>query len=139
MSMYFKMVVFSFLSFLIVSSGAAHADETGKEHGHKTPHGGIVREAEGMKFEFLIDKNGQPKLYLYDKAMKPLERSNLDAKLTVKGHGGSQDTRVLKFAKDAKEGPLFTGEPIKGLKDWDTAVVSMKLKDNWTHVRFSHH
>ena len=139
MSMYFKMAVFSFLSFLIVSSGAAHADETGKEHGHKTPHGGIAREAEGMQVEFLIDKSGQPKLYLYDKAMKPLERSNLETKLTVKDHDSAQHTRVLKFSKDAKEGPFFTGEPIKGIKDWDTAVVSLKTKDQWTHVRFSHH
>ena len=92
MLMYFKMVVFSFLSFLIVSYGTAHADETGKEHGHKTPHGGIVREAEGMQVEFLIDKSGQPKLYLYDKAMKPLERSNLETKLTVKEHNGAQHT-----------------------------------------------
>jgi hypothetical protein len=71
--------------------------------------------------------------------MKPLERSDLEAKLTVKGHGGSQDTRVLKFSKDAKEGPLYKGDPIKGLTDWDTAVVSLKLKDSWTHIRFSHH
>jgi hypothetical protein len=139
MSMHFKMVVFSFLSFLIVSSGAAHAGETGKEHGHKTPHGGIVREAEGMHVEFMIDKSGQPKLYLYDKDMKPLERSNLEAKLTVKEHDSAQHTRVLKFSKDGKDGPFFTGEPIKGIKDWDTAVVSLKLKDQWHHVRFSHH
>jgi len=137
--MYFKMVVFSFLSFLIVSYGTAPADETGKEHGHKTPHGGIVREAEGMQVEFLIDKSGQPKLYLYDKAMKPLERSNLEAKLTVKEHNGGQHTRALKFAKDPKEGPLFTGEPIKEVKDWDTAVVSIKFKDSWHHIRYSHH
>jgi hypothetical protein len=38
--------------------------------------------------------------------MKQLERSDVEAKLTVKGHGGSQDTRVLKFSKDANEGPL---------------------------------
>lgn len=92
-----------------------------------------------MHAEFLIDKNGQPKLYVYDKAMKPLERSNLEAKLTVKGHGGAQHTRVLKFFKDPKEGPLFKGEQIQGLTDWDTAVVSLKLKERWTHVRFSHH
>jgi hypothetical protein len=139
MSMYFKMVVFSFLSFLIVSSGAAHADETGKEHGHKTPHGGIVHEAEGMQVEFLLDKSGQPKLYLYDKAMKRLEKTDLQTKLTVKGHDGAQHSRELKASKDPKEGTTYTAEPIKGMKDWDTAVVSMKLKDNWTHVRFSHH
>ena len=139
MFMHFKMVVFSFLSFLVAFSGVVHAGEAGKEHGHKTPHGGIVQEAEGMQVEFLIDKSGQPKLYLYDRDMKPLERSNLEAKLTVKEHDSAQHTRVLKFSKDAKEGPFFTGEPIKGIKDWDTAVVSLKLKDQWHHVRFSHH
>lgn len=136
---YFKMLVFSFLSFLIVSSGAAHADETGKEHGHKTPHGGVVKEAEGMLVEFIIDKSGQPKLYLYDKAMKPLERTDLQAKLTIKGHDGGQHSRELKASRDPKEGVIYKGESIKGVSDWDTAVVSMKLKDNWHHVRFSHH
>lgn len=127
------------VAFVIALSGQAFSDSVGKDHGHKTPHGGVVKEAEGMHVEFLIDKSGQPKLYLYDKSMKPLERSYLEAKLTVKGHGGAQETRVLKFSKDAKEGPLFKGEPIKGLTDWDTAVVSVKLKDTWTHIRFSHH
>jgi hypothetical protein len=71
--------------------------------------------------------------------MKPLERSDLEARLTIKGHGGAEHTRTLKFFKDAKEGSLFKGEAIKGLTDWDTAVVSLKLKDSWTHIRFSHH
>lgn len=138
MFMRFKVFVVLFLS-SIVFSGAAYAGEAAKEHGHKTPHGGIVQEAEGMHAEFLLDKNGQPKLYLYDKAMKPLERSDLEARLTIKGHGGAEQARALKFSKDAKEGPLFKGEPIKGLTDWDTAVVSLKLKDQWHHIRFSHH
>lgn len=129
--------IFLVLSFMI--SIPAFADPVGKDHGHKTPHGGIVQEAEGIHAEFLIDKGGQPKVYLYDKSMKPLDRADLEAKLMVKGHGGAQETRVLKFSKDAKEGPLFKGDPIKGMTDWDTAVVSLKLKDNWTHLRFSHH
>ncbi|HEY3304212.1 MAG TPA: hypothetical protein VGL70_11825 [Candidatus Binatia bacterium] len=137
--MYFKMVVFSFLSFLIVLFGVVHADETADEHGHKTPHGGIVREAEGMHVEFLIDKTGQPKLYLYDKAMKPLERTDLETKLTVKGHDGEQHSRGLKAVKDPKEAVVYKGEPIKGASDWDTAVVSLKVKDQWHHIRFSHH
>ena len=137
--MYFKMLAFLFLFFFGSFSGRVYAAEVSKEHGHKTPHGGDVKEAEGMHVEFLIDKSGLPKLYLYDEAMKPLERSNLEAKLTVKEHNGTLHTRALKFSKDAKEGPLFTGEPIKGLKDWDTAVVSLKLKDKWAHIRFSHH
>ena len=131
--------LFVAVSFVIALSGQVFSDPVGKDHGHKTPHGGVVKEAEGMQVEFLIDKSGQPKLYLYDKAMKPVERSNLETKLTVKEHNGGQHTRVLKFSKDAKEGPFFTGEPIKGIKDWDTAVVSLKIKDQWTHVRFSHH
>jgi hypothetical protein len=137
--MYFKIIGFSFLSFLVVSSGAVHADETGKAHGHKTPHGGIVQEAEDMHMEFLIDKNGNPKLYLYDKAMKPLEKASLQLKLTVRGHDGAQYGRELKASKDPKEGVVFRGEPIKGLSDWDTAVVSLKVKDAWHHIRFSHH
>jgi hypothetical protein len=76
-----------------------------------------VQEAEGMHTELLIDKSGQPKLHLYDKAMKPIEPGNLEAKLTVKEHNGGQHTRDLKFSKDPKDGPLFKGEPIKGLKD----------------------
>jgi len=124
---------------VIALAGKTFSAAAEKEHGHKTPHGGVVQEAEGIHAEFLIDKSGQPKLYLYDKSMKQLERSDVEAKLTVKGHGGSQHTRGLKFSKDAKEGPLFKGEPIKGLTDWDTAVVSLKLKDSWTHIRFSHH
>jgi hypothetical protein len=127
------------VAFVIALSGQVFSDPVGKDHGHKTPHGGIVKEAEGMHVEFLIDKSGQPKLYLYDKAMKRLENTDLQAKLTVKGHDGAQHSRELKASKDPKEGTMYTAEPIKGLKDWDTAVVSMKLKDKWTHVRFSHH
>jgi hypothetical protein len=136
--MYFKMASLFFLSFLVVSSGG-YAGGGSKEHGHKTPHGGIVKEAEGMHVEFLIDKSGQPKLYLYDKAMKPLDRTDLEAKLTIKGHNGEQYNVGLKASKDAKEGVVLKGEPIKGLSDWDTAVVSLKIKDSWTHLRFSHH
>src|SRR5712691_670104 len=111
-----RYIIFVFLFLLsVVFSGAVYAGEATKEHGHKTPHGGVVQEAEGIHAEFLIDKSGQPRLYLYDKSMKPLERSDIEAKLTVKGHSGSQETRVLKFSNDAKEGPLFKGEAIKGL------------------------
>jgi hypothetical protein len=137
--MYFKMAILFFLSFLVVSSGGVYAGAGSKEHGHKTPHGGIVKEAEGMHVEFLIDKGGQPKLYLYDKAMKPLDRTDLEAKLTIKGHNGEQHNVGLKASKDPKEVVVLKGEPIKGLSDWDTAVVSLKLKDQWHHVRFSHH
>jgi hypothetical protein len=137
--MYFKMAILFFLSFLVVSFGGVYAGAGSKEHGHKTPHGGIVKEAEGMHVEFLIDKSGQPKLYLYDKAMKRLDRTDLEAKLTIKGHNGEQHNVDLKASKDPKEGVVLKGEPIKGLSDWDTAVVSLKIKDNWTHLRFSHH
>lgn len=89
--------------------------------------------------EFLLDKSGQPKLYLYDKAMKPLEKTDLQAKLALKGHDGVQHSRDLRSTKDPKEGVVFKGEPMKGLTDWDTAVVSLKLKDRWTHLCFSHH
>jgi hypothetical protein len=123
----------------VIFSTQAFADQDSKGHEHKTPHGGVVQEAEGMHAELLIDKSGQPKVYLYDQVMKPLERSDMQAKLTVKSHDGAQHERDLKFSKDPKEGPLLKGEPIKGLTDWDTAVVSLKLKDNWTHLRFSHH
>ena len=124
---------------VMMYSSQAVADQGAKGHGHKTPHGGIVQEAEGMHAEFLIDKSGEPKFYSYDKAMKPLEGGDMQAKLTVKGHDGAQYERELKFLKDPKDGPLFKGEAIKGLKDMDTAVVSVKIKDRWTHFRFSHH
>ena len=67
----------------------------------------LFRGPKGCTPEFLLDKVGEPKLYLYDKAMKPLEKTNLEAKLTLKGHGGAQHSR--------------------------------DLKDQWHHVRFSHH
>ena len=137
--MFLTKLLFVPVAFVIALSGQVFSDPVGKDHGHKTPHGGVVKEAEGMQVEFLIDKSGQPKLYLYDKDMKSLVKTDLQTKLTVKGHDGAQHSRELKASIDPKEGTMYTGEPIKGLKDWDTAVVSMKLKDKWTHVRFSHH
>lgn len=122
-----------------VVSSPAFSDPAAQHQDRKSPHGGIVQESEGMHAEFLLDKSGTPKLFLYDKAMKPLERSDLEARLTIKGHGGAEHTRALKFSKDTKEGPLFTGESLKVLSDWDTAVVSLKTKDGWNHIRFSHH
>jgi hypothetical protein len=122
---------------VIVLSGASFSEAAEKGHAHKSPHGGVVQEAAGVHAEFLVDKAGQPKLYLYDKSMKPLDRSDAEAKLTVKGHGAAEETRVLTFSKDSKEGPVFRGEPIKAMKDWETAVVSLKLKDKWTDIRFS--
>ncbi len=136
--MYFKMLAFLFLPFAIEFSGAVYADE-GKSHAHKAPHGGVIQETEEMHTEFLIDKSGAPKMFLYDKVMKPLERNDLQARLTVKAHDGTQHTRELKFSKDPKEGALFKGEPIKGLTDWEQAVVSLKIKDSWSHLKFSHH
>jgi len=124
-------------AFSIAFSSWAFADPVSK--GHKTPHGGILQEAEGMHAEFLIDKNGQPKLYLYDKAMKPLGRGDLLVKLTVKGHEAVQHERDLKISGNPRECTLFKGEPVKGLADWDQAAVSLKIKDRWTHIRFSHH
>ena len=109
------------------------------EHGQNTPHGGIVQQAGEMQVEFLVDKNGEPKCYLYDQTMKALERSDIQAKLTVAGHDGIQHERDLKFVKDPKEGPLFKGEPIQGLTHWHAAVVSIKSKDQWNHIRFSNH
>ncbi len=132
LSVWFILITFMFIKL-------AHADPAGKAHGHKTRRGGMVQEAEGIKAEFLIDKDGQPKLYFYDRAMKALDRADIPTKLTVKGHDGAQHSRDLKAVKDPKEGIVYTGDPIRGLKDWDTAVVSIKVKDNWTHVRFAHH
>lgn len=128
---------FLFFAFALGISGQLSADPVSK--GHKTPHGGILEEAEGMHAELLIDKSGQPKLYLYDKSMKPLERGGLQAKLTARGHDGVEHTRDLKASGNSKEGDFFHGEPIKGLTDWEQAVVSLKIKDRWTHIRFSHH
>ena len=137
--MYRQRIIVLLISFAFMSLKLVHADPAGKEDAHKTPRGGVVQEAEGVKAEFLIDKDGQPKLYLYDKAMKALEREDIPAKLAVKKHGGAQHNQDLKAVKDPKGGIVYQGEPIKGLKDWDTAVVSLKLKDRWTHFRFSHH
>jgi hypothetical protein len=136
--MYLQPIVL-IISFAFMSLEFAYADAASKEHAHKTPHGGIVQEAEGVKAEFLIDKDGQPKLYLYDKAMKALDRADVATRLIVKEHDGAQHNQELKAVKDPKGGVVYQGEPIKGLKDWDTAVVSLKIKDRWTHLRFSHH
>jgi hypothetical protein len=126
---------------LIALSGIVSAEAAEKGHAHKAPHGGVIEEAEGVHAEFLIDKGGQPTLYLYDKSMRPLERSDLEPKVTIKGKGpgATEETRVLRFSKDSKEGAVFKGDRIKGLKDWDTAVVSLKLKDSPTNIRFSRH
>src|SRR3972149_10222984 len=121
--MFLTKLLFVPVAFVIALSGQVFSDPVGKDHGHKTPHGGVVKEAEGMHVEFLIDKSGQPKLYLYDKDMKSLVKTDLQTKLTVKGHDGAQHSRELKASIDPKEGTMYTGEPIKGLKDWDTAVV----------------
>jgi hypothetical protein len=137
--MLLRKLLFISVFFVIVSSGEVFADPVSKEHGHKTPHGGVVQEAEGMHVEFLLNKSGESKIYLYDKAMKPLAQTGLQAKLTVKGHDGVQHSRDLKPAGNPKESNLLTGEAIRGLSDWDTAVVSLKIKDRWTHFRFSHH
>jgi len=128
-----------FFAFATIVSNQAFGDQDPKGHAYKTPHGGLVQEADGMHVEFLIDKSGEPKVYLYDKEMKFLDRNDIQVKLTAKEHGGAQHERELKFVKDPKAGARFKGEPIKGSKDWDTAVVSIKIKDAWTHVRFSHH
>jgi hypothetical protein len=127
------------VALVIGLSGADFSHAAEKGHAHKAPHGGVVQEAAGVHAEFLIDKSGQPKIYLYDKSMKPIERSDAEAKLTVKGHGGAEETRALRFIKDTKEGPVLRGDPIKGMTDWETAVVSLKLKDKWTNIRFSRH
>jgi len=135
--MFLRARLIIFFAFATIFSSHVFADPISKNHAR--PRGGIIQEAEGMHAELLLDKSGQPKLYLYDQAMKPLNPEELSARLTIKGHGGLEHTRDLKLSKDAKEGPLFTGERIKGLSDWDTAVVSVKFKDGWKHIRFSHH
>lgn len=117
----------------------AFADQHSKDHGHKAARGGLIQEAGETHAELLIDKFDRPRLYLYDKEMKPLERTDIQARVTVKTHEGAQYERDLKFTKDPKEGPVFKGETINGLRDWDTAVVSLKLNDSWTHLKFSHH
>ena len=137
--MFLRACFIIFFAFAVIFSNHVFADQDSKGHGHKTPHGGLVKEAEGMHAEFLIDKSGEPRLYLYDKAMKPLGRGDFQTRLVVKAHDGAQHTRDLKSSGNPKECTLLKGEVIKGLKDWDTAVASLKIKDGWTHIRFSHH
>ena len=128
-----------FFAFAMIFSNHAFADQDSKGHGHKTPHGGMLQEADGMHVEFLLDKSGEPKLYLYDKAMKPLGHGELQVRLVVKAHDGSQHTRDLKSSGNPEECTVFKGEPIKGVSDWEQAVASVKVKGSWTHIRFSHH
>lgn len=91
--MRYKMFVFLFLSSMAFAV-PIYAGEASKDHVDKSPHGGVIQETEGMHAEFLLDKSGEPKLFLYDKAMKPLERSDLEARLTIKGTAGPS-TRKL--------------------------------------------
>ncbi len=137
--MFLRELFFLFLIFALAFPGQALGDPVPKGHGHKTPHGGIVREAEGIHAEFLLDKDGNPKLYLYDKTMKPLKRGDFQVRLMMKGHDGSQHSRSLKVSGQPKGSAVYQGEPIKGMADWELAVVSIKVKDRWTHIRFSHH
>lgn len=125
-------------AFVIALAGFVSVQAAEKGHAHKAPHGGVVEEADGIHAEFLVDKSGQPTLYLYDKSMKPLTRNDVEPRVTIRGKGqaATEETRVLKFSK---EGSAFKGEPVQGLKDWDTAVVSIKLKDTPTNIRFSRH
>jgi hypothetical protein len=102
--MKYKIIPYVLFMVAVAVTTKAHSDLASEGHGHKTPHGGIVQEAEGIHAELLIDKTGQPNLYLYDKAMKPVERSDLEARLTIKGHGGTEQTRALKFSKTPKKG-----------------------------------
>lgn len=126
------------LMFITVSL-ASFGRESFADAVSKAPHGGIVRQVEGMYIEFVVDKLGTPKLYLYDKEMKRLERTDLEVKVVVQGHDWQQHTRGLMASKDPKEGGvLYIGEPIRGSSDWDTAVVSIKVKNLWHHIRFSH-
>ena len=85
-----KMIAYVLFAVSVFPPALAFADQDPKGHAHKTPHGGIVQEADVMHAEFLIDRSGEPKFYLYDKAMKPLEGGDMQAKLTVKGHDGAQ-------------------------------------------------
>jgi len=137
--MFLRVIFTLFLIFALAFPGQALAGSGPKGHGHKTPHGGIVRDAEGINAEFLLDKDGSPKLYLYDKTMKPLERGDLQVRLMMKGHDGSQHSRSLKVSSNPKENPVYQGKPMKGMSDWELAVVSIKKEGRWLHVRFSHH
>lgn len=117
------------------STGVSIAAEKG--HAHKAPHAGVVQEAEGVHAEFVVDKNGEPKLYLYDRSMKPLDRSEGEASVTIKGHGAPEQTRILRYSKDPKDGAVFKGEPLKGMTDWETAVVTVKLNEKSLNMHFS--
>jgi len=131
--MFLRELFFLFLIFASAFPGQALADTMSKGHGHKTPHGGIVRETEGIHAEFLLDKDRNPKLYLYDKTMKPLKQ------LMMKGHDGSQHSRNFKISGNPKGSTVYQGEPITGMADWELAVVSIKKEGRWLHVRYSHH
>jgi hypothetical protein len=125
--------------FFLISFHPAVAALAAQEHSHEGPHGGIVAEADGMYLEFVVDKNGEPSLYVYAKGMKPVAWPGLEANLTVKGRNSVEHSR-LRASKDSQGIFVLKGRSaIKALEDWDTAVVSLKLKDTWTDVRFSRH
>ncbi len=87
--MRFKMFVFLFLSSIALSV-AVYAGEAAKEHGHKSPHGGVVQETDGMHVEFLLDKNGEPKVFLYDKARRRTLQRRADQRIDGLGAGGCE-------------------------------------------------
>ena len=76
-----------------------------------------MRYAEGINAEFLLDKDGNPKQYLSEETMKPLERGDLQVRLMMKGHDGPQHSRNLKVSSNPKRNPVYRGELIKGMSD----------------------
>jgi len=104
----------------------------------KAPHRGALQDAEGMHAELVIEKSGLVKVYLYDNAMKPLSLGYLQGRLVIKAHDGAEHNKDLKASKEGKEGTMLQGDPLKGLSDWDTVVVSVKVKGQWVHFCFSH-
>jgi hypothetical protein len=123
--------------FFLALSAQAISAMPAQEHAHSAPHGGVVKEGGGMHLELVVDKNGQPTIYVYDNAMKPLTQGDLQAKLTLKGHGGVQNSQDLQASKDSKGGIVLKGKPMKGAADWESADLNLKTKDRSTDIQFS--
>jgi hypothetical protein len=63
-----KRVFFLTAIIAVVLSRPAFPQVAEREHTRNTPHGGVVQRAEDMQVEFLIDQNGEPRVYFYDGA-----------------------------------------------------------------------
>ncbi|MBI4817437.1 MAG: hypothetical protein HY791_14340 [Deltaproteobacteria bacterium] len=126
-----KQVGVSLLLITALVARTGWADEHGKEHAHKAPHGGIVQTVGKYHVE-LVSKDAELNVYLLDANEKTLPIEGREAKV------------VLQVPKREKQNLVLTpaGEFLRAaadLKDADAfvAVVSINLDGALQSARFA--